>query len=111
MIPCLAGLGALGANAESASEIELLKTAVNRLREDVDYLKTAIESKADTETVNAKIAELEAEIDTLNTELDSAKKQPSLKQKVQSFRLFRYRVLHFGNIPRRVLRPCDLCHH
>ena len=60
MIPCLAGLGVLEATA--ATEMELLKTSVSHLKEDVDALQTAIETKADADTVNKKIAELEASI-------------------------------------------------
>ena len=66
MIPCLAGLGALDASA-GATDIELLQITVSHLKEDVDDLKTAIESKADTETVNAKIAKLETDIANAET--------------------------------------------
>ena len=60
MIHCLAGLGVLEVTA--TTEMELVQTAVSHLKEDVDALQTAIETKAETATVNKKIAELESSI-------------------------------------------------
>ena len=60
-LPCFAGLSALDVSA-GTTEIELIQKAISQLKEEVKELSSAIDSKADTETVDAKLAELEAAI-------------------------------------------------
>lgn len=62
LFSCFGWLGANVRAAATSTEVELLTIALSHLQQRVDELETAIDAKADEETVNAKITELEEAI-------------------------------------------------